>query len=118
MGLTLDAFEIAHAPPTQAELAAHLREQIGSDYGLERFVVEGSRATLYCMLDMLTRPYACAFLLARGCVRIHHRTGEPAPIALPRFVERPWKSWSFLDRMRFRFSRTAPGAPVVDGRYR
>jgi hypothetical protein len=76
VGLTLDAFEFASAPPTQAELATHLREQMGAEYGLERLEVEGSRATLYCMLDTLTRPYAIAFLLSRGGVRVHHRTGE------------------------------------------
>jgi hypothetical protein len=44
VGLTLDAFELAHPPPTQAALATYLREQTGSDYdraaALRRAAVE------------------------------------------------------------------------------
>ncbi|MGZ3454168.1 MAG: hypothetical protein ACXVEF_31470 [Polyangiales bacterium] len=117
MGLTIDVFEFEGAPPAESELAQFLRDQIGSDHGLESYIVDGSRAELSCMLDVITRAYACAFLVRRGGVPVHHRTGAPLPMELPRFVSRPWRSWSWLERLRFRFGRTKP-RPPIEGRYR
>jgi hypothetical protein len=111
MGLSIDVFEFAHPPPSIDELQSHLREFCGGDSNFDSYEIvppEGTsrggpfRAKLYCMLGAgLGHPYACAFLISRGGVPVHHGSGEPKAMSLPAFVERPWRQWSWLQRLRF-----------------
>jgi hypothetical protein len=112
MGLSVDRFEFPHAPPSADELRAHLRDYWGSDYGLDAFEIEPHDGTyrgapyctrLYYMLHDRSHAYACAFLLKRGGIPVNYRTGKPKSLRLPAFVERPWRSWSWWQRLRFMF---------------
>jgi hypothetical protein len=112
MGLTLDTFEFARVPPSEAELRTYLRESVGSERGLDAFRAVKASAThrdashrteLLCMMDSLTRAYACDFLLRNGGVPVDLWTGEPKELSLPVFVERRWKEWPWWRRLAFRF---------------
>jgi hypothetical protein len=121
MGLFMDCFDFDAEPPSRDELAAHLREQIGSERGLDAYEIDGRRATVYCMIDAITRPYALSFLSRRGGRRVDHRTGEPRPCEVPAFVDRPWREHSFWFRCKVHLGlhgallRTIRRSPGVRG---
>lgn len=119
MGLFGARFRFDGDPPTQTELAAHLVQQLGSARGLDGLESTGSEVLLTCALDTIAIGYAIAYLVARGGVRLGLGSKVPVPPELPAFVTRPWREWSFLQRLRFRFGPTAPlEPPIRDGRYR
>jgi len=103
MGLSIDRFEFPGEPPRKEELVEHLVAQLGSVRAFDSYEVDGRRAAVFCMFEPVTRPYAIAFMLARGGTRIDGG-GNPVPTALPAFVERPWRDHPWWFRLKTRFS--------------
>jgi hypothetical protein len=92
MGLTVDVIEFPSAPPSERELLEHLRERVGDETGVESLRSEGRRATLSCLFDPYTRPYALQFLASRGGVLVDRVSGVSIPMLLPEYVSRAWRS--------------------------
>jgi hypothetical protein len=119
MGLYADVLEFTAPPPTEAELLAHLRDQIGDTTGVEHYGVEGRRVALRCLFDPLTRPYSLAFLTRRGGVLVDGKSGAPLPLVLPAYVARPWREQPWWRRFRIRLRALldpwSPGAGPRSG---
>lgn len=114
MGLVLVEFAFASPPPSEEEIRAHLRDVVGSDRALDSFeltTVKAGYRNMPCRVRLLfdmenvVRPYACAFLVEHGGMLVDPRTKEPRELVLPAFVGRPWRDWSLLQRLRFRWRR-------------
>jgi hypothetical protein len=104
MGVYSDHFAFTSAPPSEGELAEHLRRQIGDRRGVEHYTVDGRSVELRCLFDPVTRPYALAFLARRGGVLVDQRSREPIPVVLPAYVDRPWRGHPWWRRLRIRFA--------------
>jgi len=110
VGVHADDLEFVAPPPSETELLAHLRDQIGDDTGIEHYGVSGQRVELRCLFDPLTRPYALAYLALRGGVLVDWQRRRPLPLALPWYVDRPWRDHPWWRRawIRLRYLVSGP----------
>ncbi len=105
------------APPPEEEFRRALKELVGSLSALESYEVEGDTARIMTMMQPVLGPYAVKLLLGRGGEYVDPFDGQPRPIPLPAFTERPWRSWPWLTRARihlgFHAALLAPSRPAA-----
>jgi len=104
MGVSCDHLLFTAAPPSEGELAGHLRSQLGDASGVEHYAADGRWGELRCLLDPVTRPYALEFLARRGGLLVDPRSRAPLPLVLPAFVDRPWRQHPWWRRLRIRLA--------------
>jgi len=88
------------APPPEDVFRRELSALTGSLSALESYEVEGDTARVMTMMQPVLGPYALKLLLDRGGEHVDPFDGEPRPIHLPAFTERPWRSWPWYTRLR------------------
>lgn len=100
VGLFIDRVRFEGEPPSDAEIRAALREQVGSVYGLDAIERHGSELVITSMLEPVTRVYLLKLLIDRGGTPLDFSTRQPRPVALPAYVERPWREHSWWTRTK------------------
>ena len=118
MPAVIDTFLFEHEPPSKQEIAQHFERVHGLDLrGTEIFdsyhLVDPHTVEFSSFGEHVERDYLLHMLMARGGTKIHGLSGEPMEVALPAYVQTPWREQPWWRRGARAAARTATSPPLA-----